>query len=184
MLIVFSGLPGVGKSTIALALAAELRAVWLRIDTIEVAISDARLEMDIADAGYRVAYAVAADNLRLGLSVVGDSVNPLASSRAAWRQAARDAGVPCLDVEVICSNSAEHRRRVETRAPNIAGLVGPTWGEVVEREYHPWDGDRLVIDTARQDTATAVASIRSALARRQTSNGLKETSDARGLDEG
>ena len=38
MLIIFSGLPGSGKSTIARALARRLGAVYLRIDTIEQAI--------------------------------------------------------------------------------------------------------------------------------------------------
>ncbi|MCE5382318.1 AAA family ATPase, partial [Pectobacterium punjabense] len=35
MLIIFGGLPGTGKSTIARLLATRLNAVWLRIDTIE-----------------------------------------------------------------------------------------------------------------------------------------------------
>ena len=38
MLIIFGGLPGSGKSTIARALALRLGAVYLRIDTIEQAI--------------------------------------------------------------------------------------------------------------------------------------------------
>ncbi len=38
MLIVFSGLPGTGKTTIANDLAAMTSAVYLRIDTIEQAI--------------------------------------------------------------------------------------------------------------------------------------------------
>lgn len=42
MLIIFSGLPGCGKSTIARALAKRLGAVYLRIDTIEQAIRDGR----------------------------------------------------------------------------------------------------------------------------------------------
>ena len=40
MLIIFSGLPGSGKSTIARALAQQLGAVYLRIDTIEQAIRE------------------------------------------------------------------------------------------------------------------------------------------------
>ena len=76
MLIVFAGLPGTGKSTIARALAAELDAVWLRIDSIEQAIrASGAVESDLDDAGYRAAYAVAEDNLRLGRTVIGDSVN-------------------------------------------------------------------------------------------------------------
>ena len=41
MLIIFSGLPGSGKSTIAQALAKQLNALYLRIDTIEQAIHKA-----------------------------------------------------------------------------------------------------------------------------------------------
>lgn len=39
-LIVLSGLPGAGKSTIARALAEAIGAAWLRIDTIEMAIRE------------------------------------------------------------------------------------------------------------------------------------------------
>lgn len=42
MLIIFSGLPGSGKSTIAQALAKQLNAFYLRIDTIEQAILKAK----------------------------------------------------------------------------------------------------------------------------------------------
>jgi predicted kinase len=38
MLIVFGGLPGSGKSTVARALARQIKALYLRIDTIEQAI--------------------------------------------------------------------------------------------------------------------------------------------------
>ncbi|HEY6734138.1 MAG TPA: AAA family ATPase, partial [Roseiarcus sp.] len=40
MLIVFAGLPGTGKSSVARELAGKLDAVWLRIDSIEQAIRD------------------------------------------------------------------------------------------------------------------------------------------------
>jgi predicted kinase len=53
-LIVFSGLPGVGKTTVARALAARLGAVHLRIDTIEQAMRAAGAER-IGPAGYAVA---------------------------------------------------------------------------------------------------------------------------------
>ena len=66
-LIVFAGLPGSGKSSIARALAKKLGAVWLRVDSIEQAIRESVLAPgSVEDAGYRAAYAVAEDNLRLG----------------------------------------------------------------------------------------------------------------------
>ncbi len=160
MLVVLSGLPGVGKSTVARELAAALGAVWLRIDSIEQAIVDSGVvPSSVEDAGYRAAYAAAADNLRLGRDVVADSVNPIAVTREAWRGVADGAGAQCLDVELVCGDAAEHRRRVETRTVDIPTLTPPTWREVVERAYDAWDGDRLTIDTARCDPADAVALI-------------------------
>ncbi len=59
MLIVFAGLPASGKSTIARALAQELGAVWLRIDSIEQAIRESgAVPRSLDDVGYRAAYAV------------------------------------------------------------------------------------------------------------------------------
>jgi hypothetical protein len=65
VLLIFSGLPGAGKTTLARWLARDLRAVHLRIDTIEHA----------------------------HLTVIADSVNPDAITRDAWRAVARRANV-------------------------------------------------------------------------------------------
>ena len=88
MLVVFAGLPGSGKSSIAQRLASITGAVWLRIDWIEQAIRDSGVVPgSLDDAGYRAAYAVAEDNLRLGRDVIGNSVNPWMLTRNAWRDA-------------------------------------------------------------------------------------------------
>src|SRR4030095_8977957 len=114
MLVILSGLPGVGKTTIARELARQICATHIRIDTIELAIREAARGGDsLDDLGYRIAYAVAEDNLRLEQTVIADSVNPLAITRAAWREVATRAGVGSIEVEVICSDTAEYRRRVE-----------------------------------------------------------------------
>lgn len=53
VLVIFGGLPGVGKSTLARALAERLRAVYLRIDSIEAGIrASALAPADLMDAGY------------------------------------------------------------------------------------------------------------------------------------
>jgi predicted kinase len=150
MLIVLAGLPGAGKTTVARELARQLRAVHVRVDTIEHAIrqSAAHAGLPMDDAGYLVGYAIAEDHLRLGHTVIADSVNPWPLTREAWRAVAERCGVPVIEVEVVCSNAEEHRRRVESRVADVEGLRLPAWREVLDRDYRAWDRDRLVIDTA------------------------------------
>jgi predicted kinase len=157
MLIVLSGLPGVGKTAVPRQLARAIGAVHVRIDSIEQALRAGG--MAVAGEGYEVAYAVAADNLALGRTVVADSVNPWPLTRAAWRLVAERAGVRALEIELVCSDALEHRRRVEARVADIERHELPTWTEVVERDYRPWDTPRLVIDTALSSVADAVAII-------------------------
>ncbi len=162
MLIVFSGLPGTGKTTIARQVARQLAAVYLRIDSIEQSMRDAGWPVE--GEGYRAAYAIAEDNLCLGRTVIADCVNPWPLTRREWRAVADRTGVPALDVEIVCSDAAEHRRRVETRAADIAGHRLPTWQQVVDRDYRPWDGERIVIDTARLSVEQSVRTILTAVA--------------------
>jgi predicted kinase len=160
-LVILSGLPGVGKTTIARELAAALTAVHVRIDSIEQALRDAGLTVE--DHGYRVAYAVAADNLQLGRTVIADCVNPWPLTRREWQAVAGRAAVRAVSVELVCSDVEEHKRRVESRSADIARHRLPTWSEVMAHDYRPWDSDRLVIDTARLDVLHCVRAIVSAI---------------------
>jgi predicted kinase len=163
-LIALSGLPGAGKSSIARGVAQATGAVWLRIDSIEQAIRESGVVPGpLDDVGYRAAYAVADDNLRLGRDVIGDCVNPWMLTRDAWRDVGRRAGADVVEIEVVCGEPAEHRRRVETRVGEVAGLVLPDWAAVNGRDYHPWDRDRLVVDTARHDLAGCIRIVLAAL---------------------
>lgn len=161
-LFIFSGLPGTGKTTLAQQLAADLRAVHLRIDTIEQAIRDL-CDFPVEGEGYRLAYRVAADNLRLGLNVVADSCNPIELTRREWEGVAQAEEARFVNVEVVCSDRPEHRRRVENRANSIPNLKLPTWDEVIAREYHSWAVPRIEIDTAGTSSATSYKRLRSLL---------------------
>jgi predicted kinase len=160
MLIVFSGLPGTGKTTIARDLAGRISAMYLRIDTIEQAIREAAvLARDVGKSGYRVANEIALSNLGFDRTVIVDCVNPVAESRKGWSAIAARSGVPLLNIQIVCSDVQEHRRRVENRVVDIPGLTPPTWQSVLNHDYEEWDHAPLTIDTAVTSSAQAVATI-------------------------
>jgi predicted kinase len=145
-LIVFGGLPGTGKTTISRELTIRLAATYLRIDSIEQALRETGVA--VGAEGYAIANALAAENLKLGRVVIADCVNPVLASRAAWRQTALQTSTRIIEIEMVCSDPALHRQRVESRSSDIGGLKLPTWDDVTSRAYEPWDREHLVLDTA------------------------------------
>ena len=153
-LYIFSGLPGVGKSTLARRLAGRLGCAYVRIDTIEQALREL-CAFSVQGEGYWLAYRVAADSLKAGLSVIADCCNPIELTRTEWEEVARACGAGFVNDEIQCSDKAEHRRRVETRESEVPGLKLPTWPEVEGREYHSWTRPRVVVDTAGKSVGDA-----------------------------
>ncbi|HPM35049.1 MAG TPA: AAA family ATPase [Spirochaetota bacterium] len=162
VLYIFSGLPGVGKSFLAKALSERTKSVYIRIDTIEQAIRDL-CAFDVQGEGYRLAYRIAEDNLRLGNSVVADSCNPWHLTRREWRQAAVNSETDYINIEVICSDKTEHRRRIESRKSDIPGLVLPDWENVSSRKYETWESPRILVDTAGKTVDESVSCLFSLL---------------------
>ncbi len=97
-----------------------------------------------------MAIALADEHLRLGHSVIADAVNPVEAPRAAWRNLAAKYQADLKIIECICADEAIHRRRIEARVRNIAGMPEVTWARVLERraEYEPWTDQRLILDTS------------------------------------
>lgn len=160
MLIVFAGLSGTGKTTLSKVLAEKLNAVYLRIDTIEQAILNSSLKTkSVEESGYFIAHDVAQDNLKMGKVVVVDCVNPIEEARNSWVSLAQKLEKNIFQIEIVCSNEKEHRRRIEERIADISNHKLPAWSDVIEAKYDKWSSDRLVIDTAERKIKDCVEDI-------------------------
>lgn len=146
-LYIFSGLPGVGKTTLAKKLATCCKATLLRIDTVEQGLRDL-YSLQVQGEGYRLSYRLAKDNLKVGNSVVADSCNPVQLTRKEWRETAISVKADYIDIEIICSDLEIHRQRAAARFSDIPNLTLPSWQDILQREYHQWKEARIVIDTA------------------------------------
>jgi len=147
MLYILGGLPATGKTELSKYLSSSSGAVHIRIDTIEQELKNCGFN-ELYDEGYKVAFALALENLKNGLSVVADSTNPVFESREAWVCVANKASSPFIEIEVICSNENEHKERIEKRQTDIPNLLLPSWESVTSRDYHSWKTAGIVIDTA------------------------------------
>ena len=146
-----AGLPAAGKSSVAEGLGSALSAPVVSVDPIEAAMLRAGIEraQPTGYAAYVAAEAVAGGVLALGQTVIVDAVNAVEPARGQWRDLASRHRVRLAVIEVVCSDLAVHRRRLEERVRGIEGLDEPDWASVERRraEYEPWTDRRLVLDS-------------------------------------
>jgi len=149
--IVVSGLPGCGKSTLAEGLAKKLSLPIFSVDPIESAViqSGFKRGFETGLAAYLVAEALAAEQLKLDISVIIDAVNPVQEARDMWKQLAGAHAAALTFIECTLDRQI-HRQRIEARVRNIEGIPEVTWQDVENRrgEYLEWHEERLILDTA------------------------------------
>lgn len=169
-----AGLPGVGKSAIAEGLVRALDGVLFSVDPVEAALL--RAGVDRSEPTGLAAYVVVEDlariQLRLGRPVVVDAVNAVEPARAQWRELAAEQRVPMTFVEVVCSDPAEHRRRLAGRDRGLVGFPEPTWEDVGRRrgEFEEWSHDDRVLIDSMQPLERCVAGVLDQLSERTGSS--------------
>jgi predicted kinase len=152
-LIIFSGLPGTGKSTLAEAVGKTLGIPvfakdWLEATLLRSGIKPIHKDKSLGFASYELLTVLAERQLILGQSVILDSVAATKTIRSAWYQLAEQYHANCRIIECICSDESFHRSRLKQRQRNIPGWHELEWSEVerVKQYYSPWEGEHLVLD--------------------------------------
>lgn len=154
-LIIFSGLPGTGKSTLAESVGKDLSIPvfakdWLEATLVRSDLKPVTEDKSLGFAGYELLTTLAERQLMLGQSVILDSVAASQTIRNTWRQIVEKYGAGWCVIECVCSDESLHRRQLMDRQRNIPGWHELEWAEVerVKRYYAQWEGERLVLDMA------------------------------------
>lgn len=154
-LILFSGLPGTGKSSLAEAVGRELGIPVYAKDWLEATLVSSGLISDnrhpsLGFTGYELLTLLAERQLKLSQSVILDCVASTESIRSRWRELAYQYKASWLVLECICADESLHRERLAKRERNISGWYEIEWADVerVRAYYVPWDMPRLVLDSA------------------------------------
>ena len=152
-LIIFSGLPGTGKSTLAEAVGQELHIPvfakdWLEGTLVRSGLRSSSESKSLGFAGYELLTVLAQRQLMLGQSAILDSVAATETIRSTWGQLAKQYGAEQRVIECVCSDGAVHRARLKDRRRNIPGWHELEWSEVerVKSYYSPWIGERLILE--------------------------------------
>ena len=149
MLVLCSGLPGSGKSTLSTWLATQVPGVLLSIDVIEAALYAGGVQpgSGMETSVPAVVNALATHHLALGHTVIVDTVLEDESQRTPFRALAEREATSLAVIEVVCSDRMLHRAHYMSRPP-LVPYHSHDWGHVerVEARYQPWTDERLVVD--------------------------------------
>jgi predicted kinase len=151
--IIFTGLPGTGKSTLAERVARTVRAPAFAGDWLMGGLRPAHAALGKLD---RPAYVAAWFGLLRTLvtrqlmldqsAVVDDLVSD--DQFVQWRETAGRFAARLFLIECVCSDEAVHRVRIESRVRGIPGWHEVGWDHVerMRAEVLPLTADRLIVD--------------------------------------
>lgn len=151
--ILFSGLPGTGKSSLAEYVGSKLKIPvfakdWLEANLVTSKLISSNRDKLLGFAGYNLLTLLAERQLQIRQSVILDCVASTESIRKKWKDLARQFNAEWLVVECICSDEALLRERLADRKREIPGWYEIEWEDVerIKSYFAPWNEPRLILD--------------------------------------
>lgn len=148
-LILFAGMPGSGKTTLARMVSRELRLPVFSKDRVQRVLRDHHLAAENTGDGYYIILDMADEQLELGVSVILDATFPLdhfrmVANEIALRRKARFCAIYCYN-----SDDDVWRKRMEKRVQYVPGWRPVGWDDVLRMRsyYQPWGENALAVDS-------------------------------------
>ena len=150
-LILFAGMPGSGKTTLARLVAQKLHIPSFAKDRVQRVLRDHNLADEASGDGYYIILDLADEQLALGMSVILDATFPLdhfrmVASEIAARHKANFCAVYCY-----CSDDNVWKRRMNHRVHYVPGWRPVGWDDVERMRgyYQPWRQNALSADSLK-----------------------------------
>lgn len=148
-LVLFAGIPGSGKTTLARMVARNLQIPVFAKDRVQRVLRDHNLADASSGDGYYIILDMADELLSLGLSVILDATFPLdhfrtVASETAARHKARFCALYCY-----CSDDQVWKDRMKQRVQYVPNWKPVGWEDVIRMRdyYQPWNANALFVDS-------------------------------------
>ena len=140
LLLVFTGLPGCGKTTLARRVAQALSIPLFSKDHVQSALVQQNLAPRATADGYLLILNLAEEQLSLGVSCILDAVFPLPGFRQSLEELSTRHGARLRVIHCICSDEFVWKQRMQGRTQYHDYWTPVGWEEVerLKAIYEPW----------------------------------------------